>query len=299
VRDRWPEVKRLRGEGCSVKLACEIVGVSRSGFYRRKEIADKVRPEPGVDHEISVQIQQVIKEYPTYGYRRVWAVLRFDRGILVNKKKVQRIMKLKKWQAQPIRRPRRYAGEVDKRCRKVVDPKRKVEVAYPDLRWSTDLTKFYVEETGWVNLIPVIDCCTRECMGYRLSVHGRAREARDALEDAVLKRFGGTEAVPGDLSMRLDNGGIFLAREYWDELKRLGIEPEFTPYRCPSANGIVERFIKTFKEECAWQHQFKTLREAEEVIKRWIEFYNTKRRHSSLGYMTPAEYRESFRKMVA
>ncbi len=281
-------------------MACAIVGVSRSGFYRRRqEPRDNVRPEPEIDKEISDQIQQVIKAHPTYGYRMVWAVLRFDRLILVNKKKVQRIMKLKRWQAQPMQRPKRYAGEVDKRRRKVVDPKAKIGVAYPDLRWSTDLTKFYVEEAGWVNLIPVIDCCSRECLGYRLSVRGRAREARDALEDAVLRRFGDIEAVPEGLSMRMDNGGIFLAREYWNELKRLDIQPEFTPYRCPSANGIVERFIKTFKEECAWQHQFKTFREAEEVIKRWIEFYNTQRRHSSLSYMTPAEYRESLRKKVA
>jgi putative transposase len=68
----------------------------------------------------------------------------------------------------------------------------------------------------------------------------------------------------------MDNGSIFLAKEYWDELKRLGIEPEFTPYRCPSANGIVERFIKTLKEECIWQYTFKTPREAEEVIGNWI-----------------------------
>jgi len=281
-------------------MACGIVGVSRSGFYRQRKVkASKTPLAPEIDEELSVQIQQVIKEYPSYGYRRVWAVLRFDGGILVNKKKVQRIMQLKKWQAQPIRRPKRYAGEVDQRCRQVVDPKEKIEVTYPDLRWSTDLTKFYVEEAGWVNLIPVIDCCSRECLGYRFSIRGRALEARDALEDAVLKRFGSIARVPGDLTMRLDNGGIFLAREYWDELKRLGIQPEFTPYRCPSANGIVERFIKTFKEECAWQHQFKTLGEAEEVVKRWIEFYNTKRRHSSLGYMTPVEYRESLRKKVA
>jgi putative transposase len=97
----------------------------------------------------------------------------------------------------------------------------------------------------------------------------------------------------------MDNGSIFLSKEYWSELKRLGIKPEFSPYNCPSANGIVERFIKTFKEECAWQHTFKTLREAEEVINNWIEFYNTKRRHSSLGYKTPLEYHQNLRKLAA
>ena len=61
----------------------------------------------------------------------------------------------------------------------------------------------------------------------------------------------------------------------------------------------MERFIRTLKEECVWQHRFKNLREAEEVITQWIKFYNQERRHSRLGYMTPVEYRESLRKFVA
>ncbi len=253
----------------------------------------------GVDEEVAGMIREVIKEYSGYGYRRVWAILRYDRGVVVNKKKVQRIMQVKGWQARVIKRPSRSRGRAYERRYEVVDSKKRIAVAFPDLRWSTDLTKFYVEEVGWVNFIPVIDCCTRECIGKRISVNGRAREARDALEEAVLNRFGAIQNIPEGLSMRMDNGSIFLSKWYWDELERLRIKPEFTPYNCPSANGMVERFIKSFKEECAWQHIFKTLKEAEEVIERWIEFYNTKRRHSSLGYMTPLEYHQSLRKLAA
>jgi transposase InsO family protein len=60
----------------------------------------------------------------------------------------------------------------------------------------------------------------------------------------ALTRFKAIENIHGSLPMNMDNGSISLSKEYWDELKRLGIEPEFTPYKCPSANGIVERFIK-------------------------------------------------------
>ena len=132
-----------------------------------------------------------------------------------------------------------------------------------------------------------------------ISVSGSAREARDALEEAVLNRFGSIQEVPEGFSMRMDNGSIFLSKEYWGELKRLGIEAEFTPYRCPSANRIVERFFKTFKEECAWQYTFNSLEEAEGAIEKWITFYNTERRHSRFGYKTPNEYRESLRKSAA
>jgi putative transposase len=185
--------------------------------------------------------------------------MRYDRGIIINKKKVQRIMKLKGWQVKPIKRPSRGAGKFYEKKHKVVNPRDRAESMLPDIRRSTDLTMFYVAEEEWVNFIPVIDCCTRECIGKRISVRGRAREARDALEEAVLTRFGTIQNVPDDLTMRVDNGSIFLSKEYWSEFKRLGIEPELTPYRCPSVNGIVERFFKTFKEECAWQNSFKSL----------------------------------------
>ena len=284
-----------------------MLGFSRSGYYKwksRQRRPDNLRkPSPvemPLDEELAKTVWEVIVDHPQYGYRRIWAVLRFDKGIIVNRKKVQRIMKIKKWQVKPLHKPGKPCRDPEKTHRHIIaDPTRKIAVDSPDLRWCTDLTKFYVEEYGWVNLIPVIDCCTRECVGKRISVRGRAREARDALEDAVLSVFGSTELVPVDLLLRTDNGSIFLATEYRSELKRLAITPEFTPYRCPSANGIAERFMRTFKEECAWLHNFKTLAEAEEIINRWIDDYNHRRRHSSLGYMTPVEYRQSLRKLAA
>lgn len=293
--------------GIPLTKLSNLLGFSRSGFYKwrnRQEKESKTEQSKSknqtVDEEIATKIKDIIIKYPWYGYRRVWANLRYDQGLIVNKKKVQRIMQIKKWQVKPLRRPSRAGREPEYTHRHIVaDPTRKIAVDSPNLRWSSDLTKFYVEECGWANFIPVIDCCTRECVGKRISVRGRAREARDALEDAVISIFGSAEEVPEDMLMRLDNGSIFLAREYREELKRLGITPEFTPYRCPSANGIAERFMRTFKEECAWIHCFKTLSEAEETINRWIDDYNHQRRHSSLGYMTPVEYRKSLRKLAA
>lgn len=286
----------------SIVSACKICGVSRSGYYKHNKTLrgqPRHKREYQIDEVMAEIIHGIIRKFPAYGYRMVWAVLRFDRCTHVNKKKVQRIMRLKGWQAKFVRRPSRGAVEPYEKKPNVVDPKSRVEAMLPDVRWSTDLTKVYVAEVGWVNFIPVIDCCTRECIGKRISIRGRAREARDALEEAVLNRFGSIQEVPGDLSMRMDNGSIFLSKEYWGELKRLRIEAEFTPYRCPSANGIVERFFKTFKQECAWQNSFNSLEEAEGAIEAWITFYNTERRHSRFDYKTPLEYRESLRKLAA
>lgn len=270
--------------------------MSRSSLYRR---AGPTPPrEISFDEDLAREIRKIHldERYVGYGYRRTWAVLRFDRKIVVSKKKVQRIIKLKGWQAKAVPRPKRYGGEPYDRKREVVDPKQKVTVPTLDTRWATDLTRIYTDEDGWVNLIPVLDCGNSEVLGWRLSPRGRALEAREALEAAVLGRFGDVRSVPEGLSLRTDNGSIFLATEFWQELARLGIRAEYTPYRCPSANGVAERFMKTIKEECAWQHRFRNLAQAEEVIAKWIEFYNRERRHSRLKYLTPLEYRESLRK---
>ena len=79
-------------------------------------------------------------------------------------------MRLKGWQAKMMKRPlRSRSGKKYWKKQNVVDQKIRVESMVPDVRWSTDLTKFYVAEKGWVNFIPVIDCCTRECIGKRIS----------------------------------------------------------------------------------------------------------------------------------
>lgn len=254
-----------------------------------------------LDEKLVQEIYSIITDsrFIGYGYRRAWAVLRFDRGIKASRKKVQRIMKIKKWQAKPVKRPHRYEGESYEVNHIVVNKHEKVTVEYPNIRWATDLTKVYVDEVGWANFIPVIDCGSRDCVGWRLDKRGRALEAREALQDAVITCFGSVENVPNGLAVRTDNGSIFLANAYRSELKRLGIQQEYTPYRCPDANGVVERFIRTIKEECIWQYHFRTLKELEEVVAKWIKFYNNERRHSGLGYMTPSQYRESLRKLVA
>jgi putative transposase len=269
-----------------------VLQIPRSTLYRKA----KERPpkDPQLDEELAREIKEILDDprHAGYGYRRVWAVLVHDRKKKVNRKKVQRIMKVKGWQAKPITRPKRYGGGPYDRREVVVDPKQKIWTEKPDERWCTDLTRFYTLEDGWVNFIPVLDCFNSECVGWRLSRRGRALEAREALDQAVVNRFGDARNVRDALSLRTDNGSIFLAKEFFDELRRLRIEPEYTPYSCPQANGIAERFMRTLKEECVWQHTFANLEEAEPVIEKWITFYNTQRRHSRLGYCTPVQFRE-------
>lgn len=217
----------------------------------------------------------------------------------MNKKKVQRINQIMGWQAKQYRRPNRSKPDPEDPNRPVVDPNEPVQVNEPDTRWSTDLTRIYVEEVGWANLIPVLDNCTRECVGWVFHHRGRAIEAKDAMREAVINRFGSESNVPEDLELRTDNGSIFLARDFEEQMDEYGIDQTYTPYDCPSANGLAERFIKTVKEECTWHYRFETMEEAEKMIREFIEEYNQERLHSSLDNTPPAVFAGQFREEAA
>jgi len=276
------------------ELAAEAVTVSLSRLSRILEVPRSTlyyvrqrKSPPRVDERIAQRIWSVIQENPAYGIRKVWAVLKYRLGILVNRKKVARIMRLRGWtlkQRRPRMRPRARG---------------KVSVAErSNQRWATDMTHVYCGRDGWGHLALVIDCADREIIGWRLSHSGKACVAEAALEDALIQRFGPRPMKPADLVLRSDNGLIFMAKSYRRTAKDYGLEQEYiTPYT-PEQNGLVERVIRTLKEECVWLQLFRSLEEAEREISQWIRKYNTYRPHEALGWMSPTEWRES-RKQVA
>lgn len=269
------------------------MGISRSAFYKAlNRKGTTPQPQPALEERRLVErIKELAARFPEYGYRRIWALLRFgENSIVVNRKRVQRLMqlhglqvKVKRYQAS--RRP--HTG--------------RVEVNHSDLLWGIDMTKVWCGKDGWASLFAIVDHCDRECVGYRLCLDAKAERAKEALDDAVAYRFGSPKAVPVDLQIRADNGSQFGARAFLGEVDRLGIELTYTPYRSPQGNAIVERFFRSLKEECVWHHRFQSFQEAEHVITEWIRFYNDERMHSRLGYRSPRQYRQlqTLRKIVA
>ncbi len=258
----------------SIASVCEYIGRSRSGYYNYQERKDQPtksrgRPATGQIDEAMAKVIKWIKRCwapVQVGYRRITAILNHHLGITANKKKVQWILQIKGWQARQYRRPSRPSPDPEDPNRQVTDPGDPVEVQEPDTCWSTDLTKIYVEEVGWANLIPVLDNATRECVGWVFSHRGRATEAKDAIREAVINQFGSVSEVPDELELLTDNGSIFLAHKFVDQMDEHGIKQKYTPFHCPSANGIAERFMRTLKEEEVWHHVFETMEEAETVI---------------------------------
>lgn len=261
----------------SERRACGLLAVSRSAMR-------PAAPRPGrpqkVSEELLTQIQPLIEQHPTFGYRRIWALLRFREGCLVNRKAVYRVLKLKRWlvHQRPWTPRPRVRGRVSR-------------AAHSNERWAMDVTHVACGRDGWAHLAAVIDCHDRELIGYEFSLRGRAKEAERALEEACLKRFGTLRPAGAAPLLRSDNGLIFQSRRFRAACRDYRLRQEFiTPYT-PEQNGMIERFFRSLKEECVWQHRFATFTEARHIVSQWIQWYNDGRPHQALAYRSPRQYR--------
>ena len=161
--------------------------------------------------------------------------------------------------------------------------------ARPNERWSTDMCRVWSGRDNWTSLALVIDCHTRELLGWHLSRSGKSKTAEAALEGALIARFGALGRVPQQFLLRSDNGLVFTSHNYTRLVRSYGLKQEFiTPYS-PEQNGLVERVIRTLKEQCIHRHRFESLQHATRVIGDWISFYNRQRPHQALNMRTPAE----------
>ncbi|MHA1939915.1 MAG: IS3 family transposase [Candidatus Thorarchaeota archaeon] len=271
--------------GASIRRICRLLQVSRSSM---SSVEKRRKRKPVVNEHLVDLIYRVIKDHPTYGYRRVWAILRFREGVTVNRKTIYRIMKLKRWFVKHrIMTPRP----------RVVH--RRSITSESNTRWAMDVSHICCGNDGWAHLAAVIDCHDRELMGYEFSLRGRSKEAERALEEACIARYGTLRPEGRTPVVRSDNGLIFQSKRFRKACRTYRLTQEFiTPYT-PEQNGLIERFFRSLKEECVWQHNFKSFAHAHAHIRSWIEWYNSGRPHQALGYKSPREYREEKLSKVA
>ncbi len=143
----------------SQRKACRLLKVPRSAMHENKL---QTKPHSVVDEQLAQRIEVLMKRHPTFGYRRLWALLRFHEGLEVNKKAVYRILKVKGWfvhQRSSTPRPRVRGSR--SRCER------------SDQRWAVDVTHFPCGRDGIAHLAEVIDCCDREIVGFELALHPR------------------------------------------------------------------------------------------------------------------------------
>jgi len=155
--------------------------------------------------------------------------------------------------------------------------------------WQIDMTSFQLSDLTPVFLVTVIDCRTREIVGWTLDRRCRASEWTSAVRTALEARGLTTKTACAGLVLRSDNGAQPCSKRFVDYLGAVGVKGQYTGYNAPDDNAYVERVIRTIKEEEIWLNSYDTLFEARAALQAYIRHYNVERPHSALDYQTPAE----------
>lgn len=284
-------------------MICSVFRTARSSVYAAAAMGGGRAAEEGrvlekrgpktthSNAELLEEIRAVLEEssFLSEGHRKVWAMLR-RKGIRVGRNRVLRLMRENRLLA-PVRRvhergDRTHSGTI--------------RTERPDELWGTDATRFYTEREGWCWFFAAIDHCTAEIVGHHVAKKGDRWAALEPVRQGVRRHFGAfrTKVALG-LGLRHDWGPQYTATQFQGELSWLGIRSSPAFVGEPECNGIIERFMRTLKEECLYVHRFQTLNEARAVIGAFIEKYNNEWLIQRHGYRTPAEVRRELTLMAA
>lgn len=214
----------------------------------------------------------------TCGHRRIRALLKRRYSLTVNRKRVFRIM--------------RRLGLTQPKVRyKEARPKRveKMRPTGPNQGWQIDMTSLRLSDLTPLFLVVVIDCYSRQVVGWALDRRCRASEWVGAVRMALEARGLVTKEACKNLTVRSDNGCQPCSKEFRAFLSHMGVTAQYTGYNAPDDNAYVERVIRTIKEEEIWSNVYDTLSETWAALSDYFLYYNGSRIHASLGYRTPDE----------
>jgi len=263
---RVRQVERAAELGLSVRRACRVLGVPRSlTRYEHKQ--------PKKDAAVVAEMQKLAARYPRYGYRMIRVFL----GRAGHPMSVERMHRLWKQNRLQVPKKSRKRRKADARPR----PDRPLR---PNEVWACDFVFDACANGQKLKCFTVIDECTRESLAIEVAGSLRARQVIDVLERLVAER-----GPPG--ALRSDNGPEFVARALLEWMLDRGIAPGHIDPGKPWQNGTDESFNGRFRDECLNAEWFRSRAEAKPLIEAWRRHYNEVRPHSSLGHMTPKEFR--------
>lgn len=270
----------------SVSRAVELMGVSRSGYYRWLCARDGVE-SCNQDLLLREEIQRIALDYPRYGYRRVGVELA-RRGYRGSLKKVYGLMRQDNLLC--VRRRYRHCTTDSNHGMRVYENLAKgMKVTGINQLWVADITYIQLSRE-YVYLAVVIDVYSRRCLGWMLSRRIDTRLTLGALQNALDTRRCNLEG----LVHHSDQGVQYASKEYVECLLEHGIRVSMSRRGNPYDNAFAESFMKTLKYEEVYLNEYINFKDALENIERFIdEVYNKKRLHSSIGYRSPIEYEKT------
>ncbi|PSY57589.1 IS3 family transposase, partial [Escherichia sp. 20412-1] len=280
--------RALIARGWGVSLVSRCLRVSRAQLHvilrRTDDWKDGRRSRHSDDTDVLLRIHHVIGELPTYGYRRVWALLRrqaeLDGMPAINAKRIYRIMR-----QNALLLERKTAVPPSKRAHTG-----KVAVKESNQRWCSDGFEFRCDNGEKLRVTFALDCCDREALHWAVTTGGFDSETvQDVMLGAVERRFG-NELPASPVEWLTDNGSCYRANETRQFARMLGLEPKNTAVRSPESNGIAESFVKTIKRDYISIMPKPDGLTAAKNLTEAFEHYNEWHPHSALGYRSPREY---------
>jgi len=267
-----------------VEACCDVLEVSRSGYYAWRERPDSARAKRR--EELAEKIKAVHQENRgVYGSPRVFRALKAG-GECVCENTVAKVMRDNGIRA---RSKRKYVPRTtDSSHEQPVAPNvlgRRFEAEAPDRKWAADITYVPTDE-GWLYLAGVIDLCSRKVVGWSMAEHMRTDLVSDALRMALARRS------PGEgLLHHSDRGVQYASGDYRHLLQSHGIECSMSGRGDCWDNAVMESFWGTLKTELVNHQRYQTREQARASIFEYVEvFYNRQRLHSSLGYLSPEQF---------
>ncbi len=269
-----------------MRLVCEVLEVARSNIVKRVEMNisyQKRTYSKSTDAMLLDLIRALVDQRPTYGYRRITALLNEkltkDCQKRVNHKCVYRIMKKNELLLQ------RHTG------RRNLTHTGQIITLHSNTRWCSDAFTIQCWNGDKVCVAFSLDTCDREVMRYVSSTIGMdGASIRDLMVETVEYRFGPDLKLPCKIQWLSDNGPCYTARETVECGRKLGFEICTTPAYSPESNGMAEAFVKTFKRDYVWVGNLKDAQTVMEQLPGWFEDYNECAPHKGLKMRSPRQF---------